>query len=323
MEQSNSTTVSPSTTPVIDSSRFSDWFRLVRVTARVIVFVDTLNGNSKRSTTMEDLEKAKLLLYQQSQQETFGETYNLLRTKQQVENKDKLQQLSPFLDNGIIRARGRLRRSPLPDATKHQIILNAKDPIVRMMIENAHRRCMHHGTEYVRNYQQQSFVIIGLRKTLRQIRHNCFLCRRFQGKGLHPLMPDLPPTRFNDPSDDPFPFKNTGIDDIVPFSIATKDTTERRYIRLFTCLSICAVHLESTENLTTNNRISAIRRFIARRGTHKLLISDNATYFVGARKQLRSETINFNGTTLTETLQVHNVEWHLNPPAAPYFGGVC
>ena len=267
MEQSNATTVSPSTTPLIDSSRFSDWFRLVRVTARVIVFVDTLKGNGKRSTTMEDLEKAKLLLYQQSQQETFGDIYNQLRTKQQVENKDKLQQLSPFLDNGVIRARGRLRNSPLPDATKYPIILNAKDPIVRMMIESAHRRCMHHGTEYIRNYLQQSFVIIGLRKTLRQRRHNCFLCRRFQGKGLHPLMADLPPTRFDDPSDDPFPFKNTGINYIGPFYIATKDTTEKSYICLFTCLSTRAVHLESTDNLTTNNCITAIRRFIARRGT--------------------------------------------------------
>ena len=102
MEQSNATTVSPPTTPLIDSSSFSDWFRLVRVTARVIVFVDTLKGNGKRSTTMEDLEKTKLLLYQQSQQETFGDTYNQLRIKQQVKNNDKLQQLSPFLDNVII-----------------------------------------------------------------------------------------------------------------------------------------------------------------------------------------------------------------------------
>ena len=91
---------------------------------------------------------------------------------------------------------------------------------------------------------------------------------------------------------------------------------------LFTCLSTRAVHLESTDNLTTNNCITAIRRFIARRGTPKLLISDNATYFVGARKQLRSEPINFNETTLTETLQIHNVEWRLNPPAAPHFGRV-
>ena len=230
MEQSNATTVIPSTTPLIDSSRFSDWSRLVRVNDRVIVFVDTLEGNGKRSTTMEALEKANLLLYQQSQQENFGDTYNQLRTKQQVENKDKLQQLSPFLDNGIIRAQGRLRNSPLPDATKHSIILNAKDPIVRMMIESTHCLCMHHGTEYIRNYLQQSFVIIGLRKALRQIRHNCFLCRRFQGKGLHPLMADLPPTRFDDPFDDPFPFKNTKIDYIGPFYIGTKDATEKKTI---------------------------------------------------------------------------------------------
>ena len=78
---------------------------------------------------MEDLEKAKLLLYQQSQQETFGDTYSQLRTKQQVENKYQLQQLSPFLDNGIIRARGRQRNSPLRKATKHPIILNAKDQL--------------------------------------------------------------------------------------------------------------------------------------------------------------------------------------------------
>ena len=190
------------------------------------------------------------------------------------------------------------------------------------MIESAHRRCMHHGTEYIRNYLQQNFVIIGLRKTIRQIRHNCFLCRRFQGKGLHPFMADLPPTRFDDLSDDPFPFKNTGIDYIGPFYIATKDTTEKSYICFFTCLSTRAIHLESTENLTTNNCITAIRRFIARRGTPKLLISDNATYFVGARKQVRSEPINFNETTLNETLQIHNVEWRLYPPAAPLFGGV-
>ena len=189
-----------------------------------------------------------------------------------------------------------------------------------MTIESAHRRCMHHGTEYIRIYLQQSFVIIGIRKTLRQIRHNCFHCRRFQGKWLYPLMPDLPPTRFDDPSDDPFPFKNTGIDYIGPFYIATKDTTEKSYICLFTCLSSRAVHLESTENLTANNCITAIRRFIARRGTPKLLISDNATYFVGARKQIRSEPVNFNETTLIETLQIHNVEWRLNPPAAPHFG---
>ena len=108
MERSNATTFSPSATTLIHSSRFSNWLRLIRVTARVIVFVDTLKKNGKRAATMEDEEKVKLPFYQQPQEEIFGDTYNQLRTKQQVDNKDKLQHLSLFLDNGIIRARGRL-----------------------------------------------------------------------------------------------------------------------------------------------------------------------------------------------------------------------
>ena len=62
-------------------------------------------------------------------------------------------------------------------------------------------------------------------------------------------MADMPPTRFDEPSDDPFPFKNTEIDYIGPFYIATMDTIEKSYICLFTRLSTRAVHLELTENL--------------------------------------------------------------------------
>ena len=86
-------------------------------------------------------------------------------------------------------------------------------------------------------------------------------------------------------------------------------------------LYLWQVHLESRENLATNNCLAA-RLFNARRSTPKLLISDNTTYFVGAHKQLRSVLINFKETTLTETLQINKVEWRLYPPAALHFGGV-
>ena len=84
LERSKATTTSPQTTPLINSSRFSNWFRLVRHTARVMFFDGSMKGNCKRPANLEDLEKAKLLLYQQSQQETFFENYNQLQTKQQV-----------------------------------------------------------------------------------------------------------------------------------------------------------------------------------------------------------------------------------------------
>ena len=130
----------------------------------------------------------------------------------------------------------------------------------------------------------------------------------------------MPPTRFEDSSDHPFPFEKTRNDYIGPFNSATKDTTEKSFICLFTFLSSRTVLLESTENITTNICMTETRHFSATRGTPKLLIS--YTYFDGARKQLRSVLIIFNETSLNETLQVHNLEWRLNPPSVPQFCGV-
>ena len=60
----------------------------------------------------------------------------------------------------------------------------------------------------------------------------------------------------------------------------------------------------------------------ARKDTRKLLISDNATFFVGARKQPHSEPNNFNEIMLIETLQIQNVKWRMNSSSSSNFGGV-
>ena len=83
---------------------------------------------------------------------------------------------------------------------------------------------------------------------------------------------------------------------------------KKLYSWLFTCLAIFAVHQVFTNRNTRNNCITAIRRFNARRGMPKLLLSDSSTYSVGVFKQLRSEPINFNKTTITETIQIRIVD---------------
>ena len=136
----------------------------------------------------------------------------------------------PFMDDNTLKARRRLRHSTLPETAKYPIILNAKEPAARLLLEHAHCRCMHLGTEYVRNYLQQKFLIIGLRQALKQIRHRCFFCRRLQGKGLSVFRSDLPSTRFQDPNENPYPFKTVGIDYIGPFHIAENSSTTKQYI---------------------------------------------------------------------------------------------
>ena len=116
------------------------------------------------------------------------------------------------------------------------------------MIEGAHCPCSHHGTEFVRNYLQESFIFNRLSVTLTKIRHNCF-----QGRGLHPLLAELPPTQFDEPSDNPFPFKIKKIDFIRTVFVVTKDTTEKSDTCVFRRLYPRAMHLKRKNNLTTNN----------------------------------------------------------------------
>ena len=107
---------------------------------------------------------SKTLLYEQSQHATLPDTIESLTTNKALDNKDALLPNSPFMIGNLIRARGQLRHSPMPVPTKYSIILHAKEPSIKLMIRNAHHKCMDLGTEFVRHYLQQSLIILGFRK---------------------------------------------------------------------------------------------------------------------------------------------------------------
>ena len=174
---------------------------------------------------------------------------------------------------------------------------------------------MHFGTEYVKNYLQQNFYVLGLRDALRSITYKCFDCRRFKGQGLQPPMADLPDIRFPQ-KESSVAFTNVRIDYIGPF------TSARAYICLFNCIVTRAVHLEVTEDLTTTTCMTAIRRFVARQGQPRLFLKDNGSNFLGARKQIQRQPLQLDHEFIRQKLLNQSVEWRLNPPSAPHFGGV-
>ena len=73
------------------------------------------------------------------------------------------------------------------------------------------------------------------------------------------------------------PFLAVGVD--FAGAILYKRTakkTGKADIALFTCSSTRAVHLKLTPNLSAPEFIKTLKEFVARRGTPKLIISDNA-----------------------------------------------
>ena len=132
-------------------------------------------------------------------------------------------------------------------------------------------------------------------------------------------MANLPNVRLSGVS---VPFRHVGIDYTGPFETRIgRNRKEKRYICLFTCLHMRAVHLEVAHSLDTDSCIMALRRFQARRGAPVCVMSDNGTNFVGAERELREALEDLDQEKITNELTARGVRWIFNPPAAPWFGG--
>ena len=88
-----------------------------------------------------------------------------------------------------------------------------------------------------------------------------------------------------------------------------------------TCLATRAVHLEVAHALDTGSFLMALRRFMARRGQPRKILSDNGTNFVGGERELREAVRGLDQDQITRELSPKNIDWHFITPAASHMGG--
>ena len=93
--------------------------------------------------------------------------------------------------------------------------------------------------------------------------HKCVTCRRLRSRLLVQKMSDLPSDRLQEAP----PFTYTGVDMFGPFIVRKGRSDVKRYGALFTCLSCRAIHIEVTDDMSTDSFINAYRRFVCRRGS--------------------------------------------------------
>ena len=159
------------------------------------------------------------------------------------------------------------------------------------------------------------FSYHGLRQALKQIRHRCFFCRRFQGRGRSVFMSDLPATRFQDPNENLYPFKTVGI------SYCRKLINgEAIYLLVHVLYYSCYAfrndrkphngqlrdsysQVDSTPRLTTTKTLG------------------QCDILHRSEKQLQTEPLSFD-TEIASYLHDQNISWKMKPPSAPHFVGV-
>jgi len=191
--------------------------------------------------------------------------------------------LHPFLDSfGILRVGGRLKHSSLNYEQKHQIILPEKHHITDLIIRHAHTSQLHTGPQATLYHIRQKFWPINGKTRIKKIVRECIVCFKSKPQMLEHLMGDIPKDKFGCSR----PFANSGVDYCGPFWIKERKYRNRTkikvYVSIFVCFSSKAVHLELVSDLTTEAFIAALKRFFSRRGKANLMLSDNATTFVGA-----------------------------------------
>ena len=231
--------------------------------------------------------KAYNFLIKSAQHQDFKSEISNLRKSIAVSSTSRIVSLSPFVDhNQHLRARGRLSKSLRLETARFPLILDGNNQSVRLMVKLFHQTNMHCGTEQTRSLLMELYWILRCRSVVKQTVRQCISCRRMIQEVAAPQMADLPEFRL--PRENHQVFQTTGLDFVGPFPVKEHGRNRPRYILLFTCLVVRAVHLEVAVDLTTDSTINCIRRFISRRGKPKRFFSDCGKSFVGSNNSLQS-----------------------------------
>jgi hypothetical protein len=303
------TTPPRSISHLIDCECFSTTHRLYRVTAYVLKFLRILRKEVQSpELTVQDLTEAERMWILESQS-SMMEDKNFPMWKVQFGLfKD---------DDQIWRCGGRLHNADLPFSAKHPVLLNKKHYFTSLIVRNAHQRVQHNGVKETLTEIRARYWIIGGRSLVRLLIHRCVVCKRFEGKPLNPPpAPPLPSFRVNEAP----PFAYTAVDFAGPLYLRTKEAGSKKvWICLFTCCVTRAIHLELVLDMSTMTFIRTLKRFSARRGLPRRMLSDNAKTFKAAAKTIK---IIFNHQAVKDYLSQVRVEWSFNLEKAPWWGGL-
>ena len=255
------------------------------------------------------------------QHATFPEVIKQLKTNKQLPEHHKISELAPFLDSKeLLRVGGRLTNADIPFNAKHPILLPANHAVSNAILHHYHRQVGHQGRHITHGaIRQAGYHLQNGRHLINKLIRECVLCRKMRAPTMTQQMAPLPADRVASVP----PFTNTGIDVFGPFlihdGISTRKTTATKKVWVLICVCLCsrAVHLEMLPHMDTSSFRNALRRFIAIRGTCKLLRSDQGSNFTCAKRQFESIDI----CSIQNELKMKQCEWKLNPPGASHFGG--
>ena len=166
---------------------------------------------------------------------------------------------------------------------KHPVLLPREGHITSIIMRYYHEKLGYVCREITINeLRSQGYWIINCARAVKSMISKCVDCKQFRGQVSQQKMGDLPSDRLTQE----LPFTYCCINMFGPFLV--KDgIKQEKYGAMFTCISCRAVHIETTNTMSTGSFILALRRLISQRGNVRMIRTDSGANFVGAKMKLR------------------------------------
>ncbi|PFX18770.1 hypothetical protein AWC38_SpisGene16834 [Stylophora pistillata] len=116
------------------------------------------------------------------------------------------------------------------------------------------------------------------------------------------------------------PFTCVGVDFFGPIEVKWGRSRVKRYGCIFTCLSVCAIHIKVANTLNTDSMINALRRFICLRGCPEIR-RNCETNLTKADKELKEAITEWNQPKINGFCPQRGIQWIFNPPRASHMRG--
>ena len=296
---------------VIGVCRFSEMDRLLRVTAMVLRFL----ANMKAKVEGRDINTSAISVEEMERSERLW-VLDAQSTLSDKKDKCLLKNLGVYEDNGVLRCKGRLENSDLEVDARNPIVIPMDHAIAKLIAVKCHKNVNHLKIRSTLAEVRTKYWIPKGRLVIKRMLKKCVTCRQSEGRAYaEPRTAALPGFRVQQAE----PFSNTGVDFAGPLYVKDKSgKMNKMYVALLSCCVTRAVKLEIVPDLSTETFLRCFRRFITRRGSPNLVISDNAKKFkAGARLLCNLRT----DPGLTTYLQGERITWKFNLERKPWWGG--
>ena len=306
---------------IIDISRFSNYYRLIRTTARILSLRNKTQNyslqNIGKGITPHSFETAEMYWVLEAQRSVSSEL------KAALGGKGVYKRLSlKKREDGVYVVGKRIEIWNEMSYNKLDIPILPKEHRFSWLYTEMVHRSGHLGINTEVSKIQTRFWIVSAGRIVKSIKSKCVTCRKRDKQLASQIMSPLPLERLKPAP----PWSSVGIDLFGPFHIrgeVNKRSSGKCYGVIFTCLLIRAVHLELTSDYSTEGFLMAFRRFTAICGFPNKVFSDGRSQLVGAYAELQSVYKNLDWRKIKSFGTNKCMEWVFSPGDSPWYNGCC